>query len=303
MITKRELTLNQVDLPLLLVHYQAYSPKEEVFTAINTLLHQPAIRHFRPFIALPSAYLEAAGKAASAGVIKLDSELKPSFGADRHLSMDKGAFTASIATRLIKEGHGEFVLIGSFHERKAGAKDASLAAKVSSALKEELTPIFSVSDTLYQYEEGCSAHVIKEQLQPLCDLLKELPCSQQQKIHLLYDPPWISEGAFPADSKELFAAYDTFRTATLDLLGITLASEIKWLYALPAYSRELSAIIENLPAHGYSLGSLPLSYKMTLEGEVKLPAPPIYTIEESLLEQALEESAEQLPSPPLVEEE
>ncbi|MCP5979042.1 triose-phosphate isomerase, partial [Klebsiella pneumoniae] len=77
-----------------------------------------------------------------------------------------GAFTGEISAKMVKSAGADYVIIGHSERRQYFAEtDELLLEKTKAALKNELTPIFCVGETLDERNNGSYFDVLKRQLQ------------------------------------------------------------------------------------------------------------------------------------------
>lgn len=131
---------------------------------------------------------------------------QPNFylGAQDCHAEDKGAFTGDLSASLIKDFAAEYVIIGHSERRAAYAEtDQLIAKKHQAAIRNGLTPIICIGESLAQREHEDFLGFLKEQLKASL----ALDCLQQNFI-VAYEPIWaIGTGKVPAvaDVAEVFA--------------------------------------------------------------------------------------------------
>ncbi|MFP5385836.1 MAG: triose-phosphate isomerase [Bacteriovoracia bacterium] len=118
----------------------------------------------------------------------------------------EGAFTGEVSPRALKEMRGHFVILGHSERRQYfGETSRSLNAKIKTALKEGLTVIYCVGETLAEREAGQTLALIEDQLhQGLNDQAQVNP----ENLIIAYEPVWaIGTGktATPAQAQEVHA--------------------------------------------------------------------------------------------------
>lgn len=143
-----------------------------------------------------------------------------------------GAFTGEIAPGMISE-LCKFVIIGH-SERRAyfGETDETVNMKVRAALKQGLTPILCVGETLQEFEAGETAVVITRQLR---DGLAGVEMSKDEAADLplviAYEPVWaIGTGRAATAQGANAVIADVIRPVLSEKLGLAAASQIRVLY-------------------------------------------------------------------------
>lgn len=101
---------------------------------------------------------------------------------------DSGAYTGEVSAAMLKEIGIEWVIIGHSERRQYfGETDETVNLKTLQALKNDITPIVCVGETLEQFEAGITEEVVRTQTQkafqnccPKC----------MQKVVIAYEPVW-----------------------------------------------------------------------------------------------------------------
>ncbi|MDB5120369.1 MAG: tpiA [Sphingobacteriales bacterium] len=134
------------------------------------------------------------------------SNSQVSVGAQNCHQAESGAYTGEISASQIKSVGAEYVIIGHSERRQYfGESDALLSEKTVITLKNGLTPIFCIGETLEQREGNTYFDVIKEQL---TGGVFNLSADDFAKIVLAYEPVWaIGTGltASPEQAQEIHA--------------------------------------------------------------------------------------------------
>src|SRR6201996_2309492 len=99
------------------------------------------------------------------GLAKM-SENIVAIGAQNCHQAESGAYTGEISAKMIKSIGAEYVILGHSERRQYFAESNELLAKkTDTALKNELTPIFCIGETLKERETEKHFEVIKTQLE------------------------------------------------------------------------------------------------------------------------------------------
>jgi triosephosphate isomerase len=130
---------------------------------------------------------------------------------------EKGAFTGEVAPVMVAE-FCKYVIIGH-SERRAyfGETDESVNRKVAAALKQDLTPIVCVGETLEQYESNKTGEVVRRQISLG---LQGLEASGAAGIIIAYEPIWaIGTGRASSGENANKVVADFIRPALADIFG------------------------------------------------------------------------------------
>lgn len=148
-------------------------------------------------ICSPFIHLNSLSQLAG-GVVKI--------GAQNCHQNESGAYTGEISAKMLSSVGCEYVIIGHSERRQYFAEsDELLAQKTDLALKNNLTPIFCVGETLDERNNGSYYHVLKTQLE---NGLFNLSADDFAKIVLAYEPVWaIGTGltATPEQAQDIHA--------------------------------------------------------------------------------------------------
>ena len=117
---------------------------------------------------------------------------------------EEGAFTGEVSCKMLKDAGCSFVIIGHSERRQYfSEKNETVNKKVKTALKNELTPIMCVGETLAEREGNFTFKVIDDHVQ---NGLKSISKEEALKIVIAYEPVWaIGTGktASPAQAQEV----------------------------------------------------------------------------------------------------
>ena len=100
---------------------------------------------------------------------------------------ERGAYTGEISALMLREFGCSLVIIGHSERRQYHAEDAHVvAAKADAALRQGLTPIVCVGETLAEHDAGLSFAVVQRQLAVVNLRLGE----RMGDVMLAYEPIW-----------------------------------------------------------------------------------------------------------------
>lgn len=148
-------------------------------------------------ICSPFIHLNSLSQLAG-GVVKI--------GAQNCHQNESGAYTGEISAKMLASVGCEYVIIGHSERRQYFAEsDELLAQKTNLALKNNLTPIFCIGETLDERNNGSYYHVLKTQLE---NGLFGFSAADFEKVVLAYEPVWaIGTGltASPEQAQDIHA--------------------------------------------------------------------------------------------------
>lgn len=149
-------------------------------------------------------------------------------GAQNCHHADSGAYTGEISAAMIKSTGAEYVIIGHSERRAFFAEDdLLLAQKLDAVLKNGLTPIFCIGETLEQRNAGTHFDVIESQLKEAAFHLDE---SQFKKLVLAYEPVWAIGTGLTATPEQAQEVHAFIRSKVGSQYSTQLANDLTILY-------------------------------------------------------------------------
>jgi triosephosphate isomerase len=129
------------------------------------------------------------------------------WGAQDVSAYEGGAYTGEVCAKMLGDFGCRYVIVGHSERRAYHGESSELVAKKAMAvLKEGMTPIVCVGETLAQREAGQTAEVVGEQLAAVLELL---PADAVEKIVVAYEPVWAigtGKNATPDMAQEVHAS-------------------------------------------------------------------------------------------------
>ena len=125
----------------------------------------------------------------------------------------QGAFTGEVSGAMLKATGCRFAIVGHSERRHGlGEDDATVARKARAALRDGLTPIVCVGETLEQRDAGATAEVLVRQTQSAFDALGP---DVAATMVVAYEPVWAIGTGRVATPEQARDAHRVIR-ATLD---------------------------------------------------------------------------------------
>lgn len=122
---------------------------------------------------------------------------------------ESGAFTGEVSSVSLREMNIKFALIGHSERRSIfGEDDNIINEKVSVSLKNSITPILCVGETLEQRESNKTLDIVLGQIKTA---LKNIKLKNKDSIILAYEPVWAIGTGKTATSDEASAVHDEIR--------------------------------------------------------------------------------------------
>ena len=140
----------------------------------------------------------------------------------------EGAFTGEISPLMLLSLGCKYVIIGHSERRNLFQEtNKTINLKLRAALKEHITPIFCIGETLQERERGKTELVIEEQLKEgLYDFSEELI----SRLVLAYEPIWAIGTGKTATPKQANDVHLFIRKKIEERFGLQIASSITILY-------------------------------------------------------------------------
>ncbi len=147
-------------------------------------------------ICVPLVHLADIGKLTANTHIKLGAQ-------DGHWESN-GAFTGEVSVSMLKDYQVDYLLVGHSERREMFADDdARVAKKFAAALKNGITPILCIGESLEQREQGVTLEVLQTQVKAVID---EVGIEAFSDAAIAYEPIWaIGTGrtATPEQAQEV----------------------------------------------------------------------------------------------------
>jgi triosephosphate isomerase (TIM) len=116
------------------------------------------------------------------------SQPNVSVGAQNAHQAESGAYTGETSAKMIASVGAAYVILGHSERRQYfGETNELLAKKTDTVLKNNLTPIFCIGETLQEREGGIHFDVIKQQL---VEGIFHLEAADFSKLVIAYEPVW-----------------------------------------------------------------------------------------------------------------
>ncbi|SSC13988.1 Bifunctional PGK/TIM [Includes: Phosphoglycerate kinase; Triosephosphate isomerase] (fragment) [Mesotoga infera] len=125
---------------------------------------------------------------AVSGVADIMKDTKIKVGVQNIYPADSGAFTGEISASMLTELYIDYVLVGHSERRQLfGETDAQTNEKIKAILKNGLTPILCIGETLEERKANLTNSVLERQLKAgLMGFAKE----EASRVIIAYEPVW-----------------------------------------------------------------------------------------------------------------
>lgn len=193
----------------------------QIFNEISTLIGEEVNGNQEAVICPPFIHLSALNSA-------IKPEIKLSLGAQNCHQADSGAYTGEVSASMLVSCGVEYVIIGHSERRQYfNESNDLLALKLDNVLKNDLTPIFCIGETLEQRNSGIYFDVIKDQLSAAAFHLSQADFS---KLILAYEPVWAIGTGLTASPVQAQEIHSFIRNQIAEKFDQELADSISILY-------------------------------------------------------------------------
>jgi triosephosphate isomerase len=186
---------------------------------------------------------------------------KLKLGAQNLHPSDEGPYTGEISGAMLK-GLATYVIVGHSERRAMGETDNLIAQKLAAAVRNGLTPILCVGETLHEHEAGHAERVVVDQLTAA---LRELTASDVAKLVIAYEPVWSinhhdGSRVVHATPEQVRFAYRAIRTTLEELYGEEGTAGVRLLYGGSTDADHAKAYMEQY-VDGLLVGTSSLNYE------------------------------------------
>jgi triosephosphate isomerase len=162
-----------------------------LFSEITNLVKEEITGAQKAIICSPFIHLHALAQ-MSDGVVGV--------GAQNAHQAESGAYTGEISAKMIKSIGVEYVILGHSERRQYFLESNDLLAKkADTALRNGLTPIFCIGETLQEREANLHFNIIKSQL---VEGVFHLDAADFSKLVIAYEPVWAIGTGVTASSDQ-----------------------------------------------------------------------------------------------------
>ncbi len=148
-------------------------------------------------------------------------------GAQNVCNHEAGAFTGEVSAAMLKECGCRYAIVGHSERRSLYLEsDQLVAARFEMALKDGLTPILCVGETLYEHEQGVTEAVVAKQIDAV---LEATGIAGFAQAVIAYEPVWAIGTGLVA-SPEKAQAVHAFIRGKLAASDSEIAQQVRILY-------------------------------------------------------------------------
>ena len=169
---------------------------------------------------------------------------------------DNGAYTGEVSVEMLKEIGIEWVILGHSERRQYfGETDETVNAKMLQVLKNDLTPIVCVGETLEEYEAGTTKDVVKTQT---VAAFKDVCPKCASRSVIAYEPVWAIGTGKTATNEIAQDVCAYIRSVIADLYGQEVADQVRIQYGGSVKPEGLKTLLEQPDIDGALVGGASL---------------------------------------------
>jgi triosephosphate isomerase len=168
----------------------------------------------------------------------------------------EGAFTGEVSPKMLRELDCSHVIIGHSERRYLfNEDDQTVAKKMISSLRNGLSPILCVGETIQQRRTGKTKKVIARQLQ---GALKEIRKSGIGKIAIAYEPVWAIGTGHNATLAQVNEVHRWIRECLKDLWSQNSSERCRILYGGSVRPDNAAELAQSPQVNGLLVGGASL---------------------------------------------
>ncbi|NLB34561.1 MAG: triose-phosphate isomerase [Elusimicrobia bacterium] len=169
---------------------------------------------------------------------------------------DSGAFTGEISGAMLKGSGCSHVLIGHSERRQYfGCTDELVNKKIRVAVKNGLSPIVCIGETLVEREESRTLDVLRKQL---ADGLRNLSLEEREVLTVAYEPVWAIGTGRTASPDQAQEAHKFIRGELSAMYGEEFAQKTRIQYGGSVNPDNVSQIMSMPDVDGALVGGASL---------------------------------------------
>jgi triosephosphate isomerase len=182
-------------------------------------------------------------------------------GAQNLFVESKGSFTGEVSVDMLKDLKVSHVILGHSERRKLGETDELINKKILLALKNKITPIFCIGETIRD-DEGAYLAIIKDQIEKgLGGVSKQ----ELSKIIIAYEPVWAIGATVAMSPRDVHETTILIKKIIADLYKVKERMKMSILYGGSVDASNAHAILTEGEADGLLIGRQSLEAESFLD--------------------------------------
>ena len=183
-------------------------------------------------------------------------EMKLSLGAQHCHWEDKGAFTGEVSPVFLAKLAVEYVIVGHSERRELfGETDEHVSKKITAILKQKMTPIVCVGETLEERQQGRTAEKVLGQVRAA---FGGRSADVVAGMVIAYEPIWAIGTGMTASSGDAQAVIGAIRAEISSLVGAKAAQGVRIQYGGSVKASNIAEIMAQPDVDGALVGGASL---------------------------------------------
>jgi triosephosphate isomerase len=173
-------------------------------------------------------------------------------GSQNHFWEDSGPYTGEISAAIVRDCGGKYALIGHYERRfHFGETLHDIRRKARAALRNELTPILCIGESIGERQAGETKAIIRKQIRVA---LKGFTPLEVARCYLLYEPYWAIGAEEPVVPSVAREAHGWIRQAIRETFGNQTAEKTRILYGGSVRQENVSEFLIQKDIDGVGIG-------------------------------------------------
>jgi triosephosphate isomerase len=169
---------------------------------------------------------------------------------------DEGAFTGEVSFTMLRD-LVHYVIVGHSERRKYFNEDLPLIRdKVKAAVRNEISPILCVGETLEERKSGHTKRVIHDQV---ATALSNLTAREVMDVVIAYEPVWAIGAGDPAKPDDINEAINWIRQTVAHLYGQKVSTTLRVIYGASVEPEFVGGILTLEGVDGLLVGGASLN--------------------------------------------
>lgn len=177
-------------------------------------------------------------------------------GAQNMSQHDEGAYTGEISAKMLRTIGCNVVILGHSERRQYfGETNELVNAKIKQSLKNSLTPIVCIGETLQERESSITDRIITTQIN---GVLHELTSADIEKIVVAYEPVWAIGTGKTATTEQANQIHKLIRKLVGQIYSWAVAEKLVILYGGSVNEKNASDLLSQSDIDGSLVGGASL---------------------------------------------
>lgn len=227
---------------------KTFQEAEDLMYEISDLLTEKGSGDTEVIICPPYMYLEMASDIAAENEFMI--------GAQNISQHESGAYTGEISATMLESMGITHVILGHSERRTYfGETDTIIAAKINSALKNKMVPIYCCGEVLAERQAEKHFEVVRTQV---AEALFHLKGDVMKEVIIAYEPVWAIGTGVTATAEQAQEMHAFIRNLLSEKFGAEISNEVSILYGGSCNAQNAAELFSNPDVDGGLIGGASL---------------------------------------------